>query len=341
MRLGGSITISVLAALCRLAASRNRYSFELARNPDQALVNFANIGSLVTYITYYGTPFWMHVSYAVVIAVGWAVAFNGIRKHIPIHVRRDFSVLIPFVLFCGVISIFYVFFFRGSVFINRYFHPLRIVSVVLIATTAPYMFDYLRSKLSARVLRVAMLGVLSLVVAFNGLRYVRYYKASNGSDFYAAGLWAAQHSEGSVGMVSSGTAGYFANNIVNLDGKVNVRSLQALQRGNLGEYIASSELEYIADAKTTSPKGKAVNQYFPLCLDTVLGDARRAGTTFVLFDSCRSPDGITPEMLFYKRANPASDELAGNIETQSAKSRMPSKNLVLSIKLKINQSQCG
>jgi len=199
--------------------------------------------------------------------------------------------------------IYYVFFFRGSFFIARYYHPGRILAV---AVTSIFLFHLVRELSKKRWSKTA-LATLSIValfaIAFNGVRYLRYYKSSNQSGFFGAGQWASTHPDGNVGMISSGTAGYFAPNIVNLDGKVSLLSLRAVQSGRLGEYIRDAKLKYIADARTVNPRGKAVNVGFPLCLDSVLFDARQAGVDYELYDSLKSPDGVTPTMLFYRRTN--------------------------------------
>jgi len=43
--------------------------------------------------------------------------------------------------------------------------------------------------------------------------------------------------------------GYFNDNVINLDGKLNPRALTATQHGRLGEYLAQEEIDYVVDWK--------------------------------------------------------------------------------------------
>ena len=74
------------------------------------------------------------------------------------------------------------------------------------------------------------------------------------TDFYFAGKYALAHPLERIGMEQSGTSGFIASNIVNLDGKVNFKALQAIQKGDIGAYIESEKLDYIADWREFSSK---------------------------------------------------------------------------------------
>lgn len=50
-------------------------------------------------------------------------------------------------------------------------------------------------------------------------------------------------------MTSSGTAGFFADNVVNLDGKVNFEALKARRNNELGKYCIQDNINLIADWK--------------------------------------------------------------------------------------------
>jgi len=275
----------------------------VTENLDHALVNISNILINVFYITYYGTPTWLHAAWAVTVILGWLIVFKLFKVEKLAFKSHQLRPLTPFVIAALGLMAYYVFFFRGSFFIARYYHPGRILAVVV---TSIFLFHLMQELYKKRWSRAtfAILSILAgIAVAFNGIRYSRYYKFSNQSGFFGAGQWAAIHQDGKVGMISSGTAGYFSPNVVNLDGKVSLLSLRAVQTGRLGEYIRDSRLKYIADARTVNPQGKNVNLGFPLCLDSVLFDARQAGVEFELYDSLPSPDGVTPPMLFYRRIN--------------------------------------
>jgi hypothetical protein len=60
-------------------------------------------------------------------------------------------------------------------------------------------------------------------------------------------LWAGEHPNALIGMQQSGTAGFVADNIINLDGKVNAEVLSYMKKGQRGAYIAHSTITHIAD----------------------------------------------------------------------------------------------
>jgi hypothetical protein len=61
------------------------------------------------------------------------------------------------------------------------------------------------------------------------------------------GFWAREHPNATIGVYQSGTAGYLADNVVNLDGKVNLEALRARQHDSLGAYIKRKRFDYLAD----------------------------------------------------------------------------------------------
>ena len=67
------------------------------------------------------------------------------------------------------------------------------------------------------------------------------------------GKFAEAHPDKKVGMWQSGTAGFIARNVFNLDGKVNFAALKANMQGDIGAYVESEHLDYIADWREFSP----------------------------------------------------------------------------------------
>src|SRR6185295_11712839 len=50
-----------------------------------------------------------------------------------------------------------------------------------------------------------------------------------------------------VGTLQSGLPGWMRPGVANLDGKVNTRALQAILKGEFGNWLAASNLELVAD----------------------------------------------------------------------------------------------
>ena len=48
-------------------------------------------------------------------------------------------------------------------------------------------------------------------------------------------------------MPQSGTTGFMASNVTNLDGKVNYAALMSWKRGTMGSYLRTNNFQYIAD----------------------------------------------------------------------------------------------
>jgi hypothetical protein len=172
--------------------------------------------------------------------------------------RREFafSPLLPFLSFCACLIFFYVFFFSAPYFLERYFQPFRIIWVIFIACISPVIIGAVkRIYLSKQV--VAFFFSLSFlaIICCNVWQYTSYFidfrsnifSTAWNKDFYLAGKWALVNPQKRIGMGQSGTAGFLAPNVVNLDGKVNFAALQSLKKHDIGSYIESEHLNYLMD----------------------------------------------------------------------------------------------
>jgi hypothetical protein len=174
----------------------------------------------------------------------------------------------PLALTSMVFSIYYVFFFSAPHFIPRYFQPYRILALILAAIMLPIMIQYF---LSSKPKRMLMYSAIAVAFLFSYVRYGYYFTITDYSDFYLTGKWAGKTPDIRVGMDQSGTAGFVAANVVNLDGKVNISALRARQKNDIGEYLAKERLEYIADWQEK--------------VDEITTSAKRYGLVYAPFDS--------------------------------------------------------
>lgn len=145
-----------------------------------------------------------------------------------------------------ILLLFYVVVFHAPYFIPRYLQPLRILGIISMSIVLSVL---IREKLmKTKLLHRALFVVVSVVViAFNVIFYANNFFGKGMSELYYAGLWAAEHPNALVGMQQSGTTGFVADNIVNLDGKVNAEVLGYMKKGQRGAYIANSTITHIAD----------------------------------------------------------------------------------------------
>jgi len=241
------------------------------------------IGDILS--TFFYTPFNQYPAW---VSFGWfllnvtivAVIFR--RTHLLKRLRALYSLrpIYP-VLIAGILMfIYYVFFFSAPHFLSRYLHPLRIVWIIIVALGTPlvvvdakmYLYKSGRIRRAFAIVVVAVVAVAALV--FNVSRYTKAFTLKDFSTAYPSGLWADRHRDGAIGMTSSGIAGFEADNVINLDGKVNVDALRARQKHRLVEYIVESGMRYIADDRTM--------------VSTIQRDALPLGAHFVIVDSVGS-----------------------------------------------------
>ena len=145
-----------------------------------------------------------------------------------------------------VILLYYVFFFHAPYFIPRYAQPLRIVGLLVVSHLL-YTFIMAYRGRTSKVLKLVAVCLSLVVLGFNISFYGNNFLGKGMSELYYAGLWAKAHPNALVGMQQSGTAGFVADNVVNLDGKVNAEVLRYMKRGERGKYIAEGPITHIAD----------------------------------------------------------------------------------------------
>lgn len=188
------------------------------------------------------------------------------------YIKKEYSieVLIPLILASGILVIYYVFFFNAPHFISRYLQPLRIITLVIAAMVIPVI---IRQALLSRVTQVILFVFIFAALANSALRYIPNFTTTEVSDFYTVGKWALTLPSAKVGMYQSGTAGFIASNVVNLDGKVNYAALAARKNGDIGQYVIDEHIEYIADWK-------------PLA-EEIVHSTEKHGAVFQLMDSIK------------------------------------------------------
>jgi len=160
--------------------------------------------------------------------------------------------LVPLLIGSAILVIFYVGFFGAPFFLGRYFHPLRILWLLFLSMSVPILirhiiqFYHKFSFYRKPILIVSSMMFLG-AAAFNITSYILNFTTTKSSQAYHFGSWALSHPEEKIGLSSSGTAEFMADNIVNLDGKVNFEALKARKQNTLGEYIVRSGITILTD----------------------------------------------------------------------------------------------
>ncbi len=216
-------------------------------------VEVSNIISLIwTFIVFGGIYFVLKVTKS------WSMILHNYRL----------KVLLPLLFTCLIFTVYYVFFFSAPHFIPRYFQPYRLLALILAALIIPNIIAWL---LESKVKKALLCSFIVVAFLFSYVRYGYYFVIDEYSDFYRTGEWAETVAPARVGMDQSGTAGFVASNVVNLDGKVNISALRARQKDDIGAYVAQEQFEYIADWQEK--------------IDDISNSAKRHGVTYVLHDS--------------------------------------------------------
>jgi len=161
-------------------------------------------------------------------------------------------------LFVGCLYVYYALFFGMPGFLGRYFFPVTILGVLILAAAVGSdtadrgrsLIDDRQSKIdNLPIFRGAFLIVLAfaflLTIAFN----VRIYR--NGRTHLHAQVveWVDKNVPDDVwvGATQTGTLGYYHDRTINLDGKVNPIAFEYRQQGRIAEYARQSNVKYIVD----------------------------------------------------------------------------------------------
>ncbi len=260
---------STFGSILPQSASAESMGVEYLRNIKSALAVVADIFSVFFFLpksveipTIYLALWLVAVGLCVPFIIrrtnAWAIAKN----------RYDFSVLMPLLLASIIFALYYTFFFAAPHFLARYFNPFRILILIIASTMIPVVIEYLQKIKNGK---YVLYTVLVLAFLFSFSRYGYYFVTKEYPDLVKVGQWANKHPNDRVGMYQSGTAGFIAPNVVNLDGKVNYQALLARKQNEIGKYVVDNNFEYIADWDEFATE--------------ITESAKRFGVNYVLNDS--------------------------------------------------------
>ncbi len=209
----------------------------------------ANMFTVVFFLPKYSLPHWFHGVWFVFMSLFVFVVAR--RFHIWKYLQQNLNLasLLPLFIFGFVLVFYYIFFFAAPYFLERYFQPLRIFWIIMVASSIPILYKVyqLLPSRKALVTRIALFIFSIVATGFTIWGYGHNFIMDEPIDLYKAAIWAREHPQAKIGMTQSGIASFLSPNVINLDGKVNVEALSAIQHSDIGTYIVSSKLDYIND----------------------------------------------------------------------------------------------
>lgn len=141
--------------------------------------------------------------------------------------------ILPFVYFT---------FFWAAHFYARYTAPLAIISLVIAAAAV--------ARLPERSRRTAMIIAFAFLLFVNAWgAWSTHHRGGIGDGHSVAAGYVAERlpKDARVGAFQSGVVGFYNENVINLDGKVNVGALAAMRAKNVEEYVDRERIDYVID----------------------------------------------------------------------------------------------
>jgi hypothetical protein len=151
--------------------------------------------------------------------------------------QRHLLMLKTWALAFSALAPIYFSFFWAAHFYPRYCAPLAIIGCV--------WFGVFAGRLMARAIAALALALL-LVNAGVAWRELHTGRMGEGHAV-TAGFVNRYLSGQKVGAFQSGVTGYYNENVVNLDGKVNVAALRAMRERRVEQYLDEAGIDFVVD----------------------------------------------------------------------------------------------
>lgn len=141
-----------------------------------------------------------------------------------------------------VLPLIYFTFFWAAHFYARYTAPLAVVCLVLTAACVAYLPEQRRRILA--LVAFALMALTNVWAAWD-----THHRGGIGDGHSVAAGYVANHlpKDARIGAFQSGVVGYYNENVINLDGKVNVDALAAMREKRVEEYVDAERIDYVID----------------------------------------------------------------------------------------------
>lgn len=196
--------------------------------------------------------------YALAIVLG----FFLYKYHLP-NIKKYFALQVIKIWFTAiiVISVVYLFFASQPYFFFRYLSVHLVIAI-------PFLALLITKQLSNRLLKFKSILVFTVIAIFvlNAGYYFHYPKKVSSLALRPDFLNKNNLSEEKIGMAQSGISGYFFDNIINLDGKVNGAALSAIKKNKLYNYIMEEKITVLIEWKEwfdLLPSEKLTEDWYP------------------------------------------------------------------------------
>jgi hypothetical protein len=157
--------------------------------------------------------------------------------------RRAFpSILWPWWMAAASLPVVYIVFFWAAHFYARYTAPLLILATLATACALASIPSRLRAP--------ALAAFTLVVLALNAVALWRSLHSGGIGDGHSvtAGYVSREiPKDARVGAFQSGVTGYYNENVINLDGKVNHAALVAMREKRVEEYLDAAQITYVLD----------------------------------------------------------------------------------------------
>jgi hypothetical protein len=166
-----------------------------------------------------------------------AARTSSFRAALRISSTRD--TFLPWTLAIFALTLVYAGFFLSTFFYVRYFSPLLIVTLPLLA---------LLLAETAFVQRRTVVVLAVLVILFAALDVASLHRSRPGNPHFPAAAYVhANFPTTRVGAFQSGVIGYFNPNVENLDGKLNTGALRAAQTHTFDQFFDHEQINVLID----------------------------------------------------------------------------------------------
>lgn len=141
-----------------------------------------------------------------------------------------------------VLPLVYFTFFWAAHFYARYTAPLALLALVAAAAAAARLPERARQALTP-----AVFAFLLLANAWGA--WNTHHRGGIGDGHSVAAGYVARNlpKDARVGAFQSGVVGFYNDNVINLDGKVNVDALAAMRTKRVEEYVDEERIDYVID----------------------------------------------------------------------------------------------
>jgi len=161
----------------------------------------------------------------------------GLRAALATPALRD--TFLPWAVAISALTLVYAGFFLSTFFYLRYFSPLLVVTLPLLA---------LLFADKAFVHRRLSIVLAALVLLFAAFDYASLHRGRPGNPHFPAAAYVHDNFPNTrVGAFQSGVIGYFNPNVENLDGKLNAGALRAARTNTLDRFIDQEQINVLID----------------------------------------------------------------------------------------------